>query len=415
MNVLWLRQTLRFHDNASLNWALAQPEPLLILAFLKPSPPLAEHLPLQLSHSWQSLARQQALVELAAQLAPLGHRLWVWAEPASKLLPALCQDLGVRQLITSEDYDLDQQRLCQALAQQGVALRAQGDNQLLAADQVEYPSRWQGRFTAFYRAQTAQARPPLPAMAPAKHQALAAVLPPAWQAKAENLIANDQRFALPVRVTELQAWCQRYFHSEQHVRHYRQSRNALQGLGNFSGLSAGLALGTLSSRQINQHLHHHEQQHGANESTQALRYELYWRQYFHELGRARGPALFGRAPLLSASDHQRLMAWCAGQSDDPLVNAIMTELRSTGFVSNRSRQLAASYLVHDLQVDWRFGAAWFEHCLLDYDVNSNYGNWAYIAGHAGVSAQPHRFDLAWQRQQHDPDGQYQRAWAAAKD
>jgi deoxyribodipyrimidine photo-lyase len=62
------------------------------------------------------------------------------------------------------------------------------------------------------------------------------------------------------------------------------------------------------------------------------------------------------------------------------IDASMIELKLTGFMSNRGRQNAASYLCSDLALDWRYGAAYFEHQLIDYDVCSNLGNWAYLAG-----------------------------------
>lgn len=62
----------------------------------------------------------------------------------------------------------------------------------------------------------------------------------------------------------------------------------------------------------------------------------------------------------------------------PLVDASMRELAATGYLSNRGRQNAASYLVHELGLDWRLGAAWFEHCLVDFDVASNWGERAWL-------------------------------------
>jgi deoxyribodipyrimidine photo-lyase len=58
----------------------------------------------------------------------------------------------------------------------------------------------------------------------------------------------------------------------------------------------------------------------------------------------------------------------------------MKELNATVFMSNRGRQNVTSYLTKHLGLDWRMGAEYFESLLIDYDVCSNYGNWAYIAG-----------------------------------
>ena len=82
---------------------------------------------------------------------------------------------------------------------------------------------------------------------------------------------------------------------------------------------------------------------------------------------------------------QRFAKWCKGETPFPLVNACMHQLNATGYMSNRGRQIVASCLVNELALDWRFGAAYFQQQLIDYDVASNWGNWQYIAG---VGADP---------------------------
>lgn len=76
---------------------------------------------------------------------------------------------------------------------------------------------------------------------------------------------------------------------------------------------------------------------------------------------------------------------------------------TAGWMSNRGRQNVASYLALDLGVDWRKGADWFEHCLLDYDVASNWGNWVAAAGltggrinHFNITKQSKVSKLWWQ-------------------
>merc|ERR1719217_421025 len=78
-----------------------------------------------------------------------------------------------------------------------------------------------------------------------------------------------------------------------------------------------------------------------------------------------------------------LERWKAGRTGDQLVDANMLELKATGFMSNRGRQNVASYLIFDMGVDWRYGAAHFEELLLDYDPCSNWGNWVAAAGLTG--------------------------------
>ncbi|WP_371924928.1 FAD-binding domain-containing protein [Endozoicomonas sp. SCSIO W0465] len=117
---------------------------------------------------------------------------------------------------------------------------------------------------------------------------------------------------------------------------------------------------------------------------------------------------------LSCFYPERFQKWCAGNTPWPIVNACMKDLQATGYLSNRGRQLVASCFIHELGMDWRYGAAWFEQQLVDYDVGSNWGNWQYLAG---VGADPRgcrHFDLDKQARQYDPDGSYVKRWEGNK-
>lgn len=78
-------------------------------------------------------------------------------------------------------------------------------------------------------------------------------------------------------------------------------------------------------------------------------------------------------------DRELFQKWCDGKTGYPFIDAAMIELKATGFMSNRMRQNCANFLVKDMQIDWRWGAEWFESLLLDYDAAQNYCNWNYIA------------------------------------
>ncbi|MDD2546963.1 MAG: FAD-binding domain-containing protein, partial [Burkholderiaceae bacterium] len=84
-----------------------------------------------------------------------------------------------------------------------------------------------------------------------------------------------------------------------------------------------------------------------------------------------------------------------------------------GYLSNRLRQVVASYLLHDVRGDWRAGAAWFESQLLDYDPYSNQGNWLYVAGRGTDPRGGRRFNPQKQTQDHDAHGAYRRLWGTA--
>jgi deoxyribodipyrimidine photo-lyase len=79
-------------------------------------------------------------------------------------------------------------------------------------------------------------------------------------------------------------------------------------------------------------------------------------------------------------------------------------------MSNRGRQIAASCLVNELNLDWRYGAAFFEKHLIDFDLASNYGNWQYIAGVGCDPRGGRHFNLEKQAQLYDPDGLFTETW-----
>jgi deoxyribodipyrimidine photo-lyase len=195
---------------------------------------------------------------------------------------------------------------------------------------------------------------------------------------------------------------------------YKQTRNALQGQHTSSHWSPWLATGAVSARTIWAALQAYEQEHGANDGTYWLWFELLWRDYFRFLHQQHGRQLYAAKGLSSlpppshfSKDFQR---WCDGQTGEPIVDAGMRELAATGFTSNRMRQIVASYLVHDLACDWRAGAAWFESQLVDFDVYSNQGNWLYISGRGTDPRQGRRFNPAKQTKDHDPQGRYRQVW-----
>ena len=141
-----------------------------------------------------------------------------------------------------------------------------------------------------------------------------------------------------------------------------------------------------------------------------------WREHFrlisHAYGRqifaARGLSESAPKPTATVNDWQR---WTGGTTGHAFIDAGMHELATTGFLSNRMRQIVASYWLNDLGGDWRAGAAWFESQLIDDDAYSNTGNWLYIAGLGTDPRGGSRFDPDKQAKTHDPQGHYRRLWA----
>lgn len=196
---------------------------------------------------------------------------------------------------------------------------------------------------------------------------------------------------------------------------YKQTRNGLDGMDYSTKFSPWLAAGSLSPRTIMQALQQYEVDVEKNDSTYWIYFELLWREYFQRYAQKHGVRLFNfggikqRKPSTSFYP-ERYQKWCQGNTPYPIVNACMKQLNSTGYMSNRGRQLVASCFVHELNLDWRYGAAYLEQQLIDYDVASNWGNWQYLAG-VGADPRGHRrFDLNKQTEIYDPNNHFISRW-----
>jgi deoxyribodipyrimidine photo-lyase len=224
-----------------------------------------------------------------------------------------------------------------------------------------------------------------------------------------------------------------YFWNKDLLKIYKETRNGMLGLDYSSKFSVWLAIGCISPRYIYEEIKKYESERTANESTYWLVFELIWRDYFRFVAMKFGNKIFQKYGLKSnfSQPSSKGMAidfkspssrgglggvspifekWRLGETGVPLIDANMKELLATGYMSNRGRQNVASFLVKDLQIDWRWGAAWFESQLIDYDVCSNWGNWLYVAGVGNDPRENRYFNILKQATNYDPKGEYVKHW-----
>ncbi len=213
---------------------------------------------------------------------------------------------------------------------------------------------------------------------------------------------------------------QHYFYETKAISSYKLTRNGMIGENYSSKFSAWLAHGCISANTIYEELNKYETIHGSNESTYWLFFELLWRDYFYFVMQKFGKKLFLKNGIkdLKASlpkfNEKYFSNWKNGATGVDFIDANMLELKCTGYMSNRGRQNVASYLCNDLKIDWRYGAAYFEEQLIDYDVCSNWGNWAYLAG-VGNDPRPNRyFNIDKQAKDYDEDGAFRKWWLGKK-
>ena len=207
---------------------------------------------------------------------------------------------------------------------------------------------------------------------------------------------------------------QNYFSSKSPAR-YKKTRNSLDGWSNSTKFSFWLAHGCISPIQIMHKLQEYEVTVEKNESTYWIYFELLWREYFQWYALLHGKRLFlhkgiQQHALGDSFNLKSYVNWCEGRTGFEIVDACMRELNATGYMSNRGRQIVASCFVNELNLDWRYGAAYFEHMLIDYDVASNWGNWQYLAGVGADSQGKRHFNLEKQTAAHDPEGKFRDKW-----
>lgn len=209
-----------------------------------------------------------------------------------------------------------------------------------------------------------------------------------------------------------------YFSHSELVTRYKETRNGMMGEDDSTKFSPWLSLGLLSPRRIYEELQHAERKFGANDSTYWVFFELLWRDYFKFFSRRYGASIFKFEGIRKGGPEQihfdsaLLSSWCEGKTSDSFINANMNELNQTGWMSNRGRQNVASYLIHDLQLPWVWGATYFEKMLIDYDPDLNWGNWLYLSGR-GSDPRARKFNTQKQADQYDPCGSYRKKWLAS--
>lgn len=185
-----------------------------------------------------------------------------------------------------------------------------------------------------------------------------------------------------------------------------------------SKLSAWLAMGSLSPRKVYWEIKKMEGVPNTKAMFNHILLGLLWRDYFRFMFKKYGntffsPDGFGSQGLIDiANEQDNFNKWKSAQTGFAVVDAVMTELNQTGFISNIARQTAALYLINNLEVSWIFGAAYFEEKLIDYNPASNWGNWANVAGVGNDQKSKSVFDLDKNIKNLDPKGNYSLTWAS---
>ncbi len=419
--ILWFRRDLRLADNPALAAAVATGRPVLPLYVHDTETPGIRP-PGGASRWWL----HQSLAGLGGDLAERGAALVLRRGPAAHVIADIVKETGADAVFWNRLYDrpaIDRDSgIKRALKGRGLAAESFNASLLIEPWAIATKGGTPFRvFTPFWKALSAAVEPQRPLPAPEKITPFAAAVDSdgledwALLPAAPNWAAGFHDFWAPGEMNALRQ--ARDFH-DGNLADYKRLRDA-PGERGTSRLSPHLHFGEIGPRlrgyAVTFGAAARDDARTGDGGTAFLR-ELGWREFnqhllfhFPELPERNIDSAFGAFPW--RDDPAGLTAWQRGQTGYPIVDAGMRELWQTGWMHNRVRMAAASFLVKHLLVDWRAGEAWFWDTLVDADPANNAGNWQWVAG-CGFDAAPYFriFNPILQGERFDPDGAYVRRW-----
>ena len=399
VSLFWFRRDLRLHDNAGLYHALKSGTPVLPIFIFDRT--ILDQLDEKADARVQFIRDSLSLIQ--EELKKRGASLDVFYGYPSAVFSKLLSAYQVVKVFTNHDYEpYARERdaaVAKLLQQEGVPLLTYKDQVIFEKDEIlkedgkpytiftPYSKKWKARLTGFYQR-------PYPVEKYLRHlyRQEAKALP-----SLSSMGFSQSDLSIPpgsVKKATLEK--------------YAEQRDYPAITGGTSRIGIHLRFGTCSIREL-----------AAKASVWSETYlnELIWRDFYQMIlwhfpmvgkGKAFKPAY---DHIRWRNNEKEFEKWCQGETGYPIVDAGMRELNTTGFMHNRVRMIAASFLAKHLLIDWRWGEAYFAEKLLDYDLASNNGGWQWAAG-SGCDAAPYfrLFNPTLQAEKFDPDHSYIRRW-----
>lgn len=405
--LVWFRRDLRDHDHAALSAALSNARQVYCTFVFDTD--ILDTLPSRQDRRVHFI--RDSLVELDAALRSRGGGLIVRHGRAADEIPALATELGVAAVFANRDYEpaakARDAAVAGALEQCGIRFHASKDQAIFDGDAV-----------------LTQSGKPYSVFTPYKNAWLKRLTPTdcaEW--RCSGALAATGNTGVPTleeigfRPSDLDKIGIRPGMSGARalwddfragrIGRYGQLRDfpAIKGV---SYLSVHLRFGTVSIREL--------VRTALAEEADAWLNELIWRDFYFMI-LDHFPQVVGQAfkpeydAIRWADWPAGLVAWQAGRTGYPLVDAAMRQLNSSGWMHNRLRMIVASFLSKDLGIDWRLGERYFAEQLNDFDLSANNGGWQWAAS-TGCDAQPYFriFNPITQSEKFDPEGKFIRRY-----
>ncbi len=408
--LLWFRRNLRLSDNAALIAAAESGRPI-VSVYIVDEQDLGESRRWWLHHSILSLDRD---------LRARGSSLVIRSGSPDKVLAEISERTGATALYYTRRYEpvSRRQEFEVHAALRDASVHVFDDSLMHNPENVKTLSGSPYRvFTPFWKAASAVGDPPTPQPVPGSVN-FARDLPESQRLSELDLLPtsadrNDNLSA--AWVPGESAALSRIDELESTLSHYDRHRDR-PDIDGTSRLSPYLYFGEISVRQVWQAVRQLELLLRSATASSALLRQLYWREFstyllyhFPTLPDKPLRSEFEGFPWLD--NESELRAWQQGMTGYPIVDAGMRQLQQTGWMHNRVRMIAASFLVKDLLIPWQKGAAWFLDTLVDADLANNSAGWQWVAG-CGSDAAPYFriFNPTLQGKKFDPNGDYVRRW-----
>ncbi len=422
-SIVWLRRDLRLDDNVALFKAACASEEVCLAFVVDPALLRSQRIGAPLAIAFFS-----ALAALRERLRALGSDLAILEdELPERALAALAERIGARAVFFNLDYDPSavqrDARATEALRAENLHVSAFVDHVVFAAEEIDqndgrpyrvftpYKRRWLDRYRFAPRLPVASERAVRRKLLRSEAIGGSRAVP---QAR-EFGFADNPRFPRLSERRALQILTD--FTAEGGgIARYGETRD-LPAADATSRLSPHLRAGTIGIRTCvaRAFCRLGDPASGVRRNAEVWLSELIWREFYQMVLRrfphvTDGPFVAAAADIAWRDAPEDFAAWSAGRTGYPIVDAAMRQLTTSGWMHNRLRMIAASFLTKDLLIDWRSGERFFERWLCDADLAANNGGWQWAAS-TGTDAVPYFrvFNPITQGERFDPHGRFVRA------
>ncbi len=430
--IVWFRQDLRIHDNEALTDALRCGDTIIpVYVFDDRIFKGATRFGFKKTNQFRAKFIIESVQNLRKNLQSIGSNLIVQSGIPEDIIFDIANKHKTSWVFCNRERTVEEVNVQDALEKKlwsiGQEMRYSRGKMLYYTQDLPFPiTHMMDTFTQFRKEveKVVRVRQPLPIVDFSNKNFAEEIeigaIPSLEDFGHENFVP-DTRSAFPYEGGEDSALKRLHYYlwETKAISTYKETRNELIGDLFSSKFSPWLAQGCISPKTIFHEIKKYEAQHGENESTYWLFFELMWRDFFRLIGKKYGKSIFLKGGIRNeiakdlTNDRKLLTLWIEGRTGIPFIDANMIELKLTGFMSNRGRQNVASFLINDLHVNWQMGASYFESMLIDYDPCSNWCNWNYIAG-VGCDPRANRyFNIMTQAKKYDHSGAYVKHWLPA--